>query len=114
MNAPLDRAGTQADRRAAARRPVVLPAKILHLPSRKYAVAETIDVSNGGLMLRVEPSRPLAPGDAIKVAVAWQHSGVMRKDQMLEAKVVRVARVPGQAQAVAVEFAEEVALAQVA
>ncbi|MEL7472672.1 MAG: PilZ domain-containing protein [Planctomycetota bacterium] len=114
-NTGQSRAGHSApDRRREARTPAVRPAKVLHIASRKYAVAETVDISDRGLLLRVEPGRPLHPGDEIKVAIAWQREGVLSADSMQRARVVRVARVPGQAQAVAIELVHSGALARVA
>lgn len=110
--APTDR--SLADRRQHARRPAVLPAKVLHVASRKYAVAETVDISDGGLLLRVEPSRPMTAGDEIEIGVAWQNMGLIPRSRMLRGKVVRVARAPGQAQAVAVQLAQTMPLALVA
>ena len=102
------------DQRTHARRPVVRPARVLHGPSRKYAWAETVNLSPGGALLRVESSRPLSPGDLVHVGIAWTSDPVLKRREMLTARVTRVARAPGPGQAVAVEFAETVQLAAVA
>ncbi len=106
--------GGARDQRSHARRPVVRPARVLHSPSRKYAWAETVNLSPGGALLRVESSRPMSPGDLVHVGIAWTSDPVLKRREMVTARVTRVARAPGLGQAVAVEFAEAVPLAAVA
>ena len=65
-------------------------AKVLCNQSQRFLAAVTEDLSVGGARVRVESQRPFAIGDSVKVGIAWSQSGIIRTDQLIEAKVVRV------------------------
>ncbi|MCA3005898.1 MAG: PilZ domain-containing protein [Phycisphaerales bacterium] len=83
-------ATTPADRRHHPRLSVQRAAKVLCNQSQRFLAAVTEDLSVGGARVRVESQRPFAIGDSVKVGIAWSQSGIIRTDQLIEAKVVRV------------------------
>lgn len=90
---------TPADRRQHPRMAVQRPAKVLCNQSQRFLAAVTEDLSVGGARVRVQSQRPFAIGDSVKVGIAWSQSGIIRTDQLIEAKVVRVDPVLGLADA---------------
>jgi len=78
------------ERRAHERTPLARVCKVYHRPSRRYMAAATIDVSTGGLALRLDRRGRVAPGDLVDVAIAWENAGLVRADSMIPGRVVRV------------------------
>ena len=66
------------------------PAKIFHRGSWRYIAARTRDLSDGGVLLEVPSDRPLAVGDMIDVALGRPGVGVLKGDEFVWARVVRV------------------------
>lgn len=102
------------DRRNHTRTQVQRPCKVYCPATHRYLAGETCDLSATGALVRVDSPRPLAVGEEIKVVVAWDRKAVLPAHAMMTGKVVRIAASIGQHQAVAVRFAQEQALAQVA
>ncbi|MGD9691468.1 MAG: PilZ domain-containing protein [Phycisphaerales bacterium] len=82
----------------------VRPAKVFVPEALRFAPAQTTDLSEGGALLCVDRSRPLAPGDVIEVLVTPKDPGLSTVSEMTRARVVRVTPVDHFQQAVAVEY----------
>jgi len=80
------------------------PCKVYHAPSGRYLAGETCDVSRGGALLRVASLRPLAPGDAVEVFIAWSGGVLLSASDRIHAVVTRVMQVADNQQVVAAEF----------
>lgn len=76
------------EQRGTERSIVVKSAKVFDVRGKRYLPAETLNASDGGLLLVVRGGQ-LEEGAAIEVAVDWQAKGFMRRDQMQAARVVR-------------------------
>ena len=87
------------------------PAKVYHVPSRKYLAAQTCDLSGTGALLRVESPRRLVPGEMVEVLVQWSGRVLLNAGDLVKARVARVLPQAGY-QLVGVEF--EVAVGEVA
>lgn len=99
-----------SERRRHPRYEVSRPCKVHHPSTRRYEPAETLDVAAGGLLMHLDSSRPLAPGDRVEVVVAWDDSVILASDAQIPAKVVRVIDSDEGGQTVACAF-ERAALA---
>jgi hypothetical protein len=82
--------GTGGDRRRHERRAVDQPAKVFHRGSWRYIAARTRDLSDSGVLLELPSDRPVAVGDMIDVALGRSGVGVLRSDEFVWARVVRV------------------------
>ncbi len=102
------------DRRRFERRTLVKPCKVVHEPSGRPVAGRTSNVSDGGALLCVDASRPMAAGDEVSVGVAWDDAALIRSDLLLPARVVRVMAVDRHTQAIAVRFDCAVELAAAA
>jgi c-di-GMP-binding flagellar brake protein YcgR len=102
------------ERRRHSRHSVTHACKIYHRPSRQYLSAQTCDLSNGGVLIRVTSGRPLTVGDHVDIAVDWADRSLVTTDSMLRGRVVRIAGGIGRHQSVALEFQEAHELAAVA
>jgi|GEM_PF-2728837 len=100
------------DRRAYDRMPLVRGVKLLDQKTAKYVPAESTNVSQGGLLLRVPSTRPFAPGDRVEVAVGWGESPVASSLAMSGAVVVRVAAIDHSHQAIALRYDRAEALGE--
>lgn len=78
--------------------------KVFLPAARQYLSAQTRDLSVGGALLEIETDRPLAPGDAVQVAVASTDSPLVRDDAMVHAVVVRADAIGGRRQSIAVRY----------
>lgn len=95
-----------SDRRVEARVPLSCACKVLHEPSGRYWYARARDVSRHGMLLGVESTRALQPGDRLVVHVAWSPRPLLATDQGVIAEVKRVMpRIDG-VQYVGVRFAD--------
>ena len=92
------------ERRKFERTPTVRPCKVRDRRMLLFSPGQTCDVSQGGLLLRVDRARPFAPGDQIDVVVAWSHDALVRGEAMSRATVKRVTPMDCHHQAIAVEF----------
>lgn len=79
-----------ANRRKFERVPMDNPAKVFHRGSWRYIAARTRDISDGGLLLELPADKPVAIGDMVDVAIGRVGVGVLRSDEFVWAKVVRV------------------------
>ncbi|MEY3231799.1 MAG: PilZ domain [Planctomycetota bacterium] len=94
-----------ADRRAETRAPLSCACKVLHEASGRYWYATARDVSRHGMLLGVESTRPLQPGDRVMVHVAWSPTPLLASREGVIAEVKRVMpRIDG-VQYVGVRFA---------
>jgi hypothetical protein len=95
------------ERRRHERREVKRPCKVLHAPTLRYMAALTHDVSPGGAMLELSQHRTLTIGDQVDVLVDWDQTGIVNKQAMLAATVVRVGPREGLRQQIGVAFDRE-------
>lgn len=102
-HAPL---GSSADRRRHVRLDVERPCKVVFPAGRRSLSARTSNVSVTGALLRVDSPRLLSPGETIRLAISWTNAPIIREDQLVSARVVRALGIHGEAQTVAVEFAQ--------
>lgn len=93
------------DRRRAERVTVVRAAKVLNCRSRKYAPAETCNLSQSGALVKLDRTHPISTGDEVQVAIDWSLTpGLISSDELVTGKVVRVAAIDYLSQSVAVRF----------
>lgn len=95
---------TKDERRIAPRHTSVLHAKVFHPTLDRYVPCMTTNVSEGGVLIRIERSRPLMVGDEIRIALDWSQAGLCGNDRMRTAQVVRVTPIDAHHQAVALQF----------
>ncbi len=93
-----------ADRRLAHRIAVDRPAKLRRRAGHQFEQARTLNVSTTGALLEVESLRPVAVGEALAVAVAWDNGPVISAQAFQTAQVVRAERLDDRRQRVAVTF----------
>ena len=95
---------TRDDRRISPRHTSVLHAKLFHPTLDRYVPCMTTNVSEGGVLIRVERSRPLLVGEDVRIALDWSQAGLCGHDRMRHAQVVRVIPIDAHHQAVAMQF----------
>lgn len=98
------------ERRRHERAAVERPCKLLHAPSLRYLSARTRDLSPGGALLELSRQREIAVGDRVDVLVDWAARGLVNRDAMLRATVVRLGERDGDYQRVGVAFDREFAV----
>ncbi len=79
-----------SDRRIEARVPLSCACKVLHEASGRYWHAQARDVSRHGMLLGVESTRALQPGDRLVVHVAWSPRPLLATSEGVIAEVKRV------------------------
>jgi len=99
------------ERRRHPRLTLVRPCKVRDCRTLVFSPGLTSDVSVSGALLRIDRTRPIAPGDELEVAVAWTRDAVLSAQSMVRAKVRRVTPIDHHHQSVAVEFEPRVASA---
>lgn len=99
-------AGSPSDRRRHVRLDVERPCKVVIPAARRALCAHTSNVSVTGALLRVDSPRLLNPGETVRLAISWTNAPIVREDQLVFARVVRALGIVGEAQTVAVEFAQ--------
>lgn len=118
VNFPLpaqSRAATPADRRRHPRQALAKAAKVTDGQGIRFWSAETVDVSDSGLLLAIrgeDGSPGPLPGSWIRVGVAWGGQGFLRESDMTSAKVIRALRAPDGTINVAVELKTAQAVAR--
>lgn len=80
------------DRRRYPRTEIDNPAKIFHRGSWRYIAARTRDISDGGVLLELPADKPVAVGDMVDVAIGRAGVGVLKSDEFVWARVVRVSQ----------------------
>ena len=105
---------TGKDRRRHPRRPLSAACKVRDAEALRYAVAHTLDLSEGGALMSLETARPLIEGQDVSVAIDFEGRAVLTQGQMVEAKVVRAGPVLNRRQTVALSFRVPVAMPGVA
>lgn len=97
------------DRRKYTRHSLSRPCKVYHEATGRYWPAVTWDCSSGGVLVALEATRELSPGDRVVVYIAWSSCGLLSKKDGLVAEVKRcLPRTDGR-QMLGVQFAEEIA-----
>ncbi|MFG0283083.1 MAG: PilZ domain-containing protein [Phycisphaerales bacterium JB039] len=102
---------TRFERRAHDRRDLSRPCKVFLKDALRYAPGTTRNVSDGGALLEVGPSRPLSPGDPVDLLISWTGQAVVRAESMAPARVVRVIESGHDRQLVALSFEKAAAAA---
>lgn len=83
-----------ADRRDTPRVPVVKPAKVFHRGSWKYLPARTRNASVGGVLVEITHAAGFCVGDIVDIAIGRDGSGVLRSEEFVAGRVVRVEQKP--------------------
>lgn len=100
------------DRRRYTRVPCTRPVKLRCASSGKYLAGETVDLSDGGCLLRLDSRVTVQAGQAVRVGIAHRPSiGLIFADDMIEGTIVRRLG-HGDAQHVAISFENSVVLAE--
>lgn len=102
------------DRRRHMRRQSAHCCKLKQAESLRYVTAHTQDLCEGGALLTLETSRPMAEGQDVSIAIDFQGRAVLTQAQMVEAKIVRAGPVLNRLQTVAIAFRVPVAMPGVA
>jgi len=92
------------DRRQHPRMPLVRGCKLLDQKSAKFIPAETANISQGGLMIRVPATRPFSAGDRVEVAVGWGNIPIAASVKMAGATIVRVLDIDHLHQGLAIKY----------
>ncbi|MEK6702192.1 MAG: PilZ domain-containing protein [Planctomycetota bacterium] len=85
---------TPTDRRRHSRTSIARDAKLFHRASWAYITCRTVDASSRGLLVQIKSDRPLAVGDIVDAAVGWTGAPVVRADEFINARVVRIDTTP--------------------
>lgn len=93
-----------SERRAHDRMPLVRGCKLLDQKSAKFIPAETANISQGGLLMRVPAARPFSAGDRVEVAVGWGNIPIAASVKMAAATVVRVLDIDHAHQGLALKY----------
>lgn len=102
------------DRRRHPRRDAVHSCKLLQAESPRPSPAQTSNISAGGALVRLERSRPVRPGERVRVAVETETGPIVSERGMAPARVVRVVPIDAHHQAVALEYERPHEVAQAA
>ncbi|MBL1218082.1 MAG: PilZ domain-containing protein [Planctomycetes bacterium] len=93
------------ERRSEERWVAVKPAKVYDRRADRYFTAQTCNLSQGGALLKIVRSMPIAAGDPLTITIGEAAEGpVVAQDQMVESKVIRVIPMDPYTQAVAVQY----------
>ena len=78
------------DRRRHPRAAVHRPVKLRHGVTGKFISGYSIDLSDGGCLLRLDGGQRLSPGQSVRVGVAdYPNQALILADDMLEGTVLR-------------------------
>ncbi len=77
------------ERRRYPRQQIDRAAKIFHEETLRYAEARACDLSAGGALVEVRAVRAFLPGDRVRIAFDWLGKGVIERQAMLPATIVR-------------------------
>jgi len=100
------------ERRTSERHIEVHTAKVYDQRADKYFPAETCNVSDSGVLLKVNRSMPISAGDVLDVALFEDDNGpVIGHQEMAGSEVVRVVSIDRFTQAIAVRYTVKPALA---
>lgn len=78
------------DRRRHQRAGIARDAKLFHRATWAYIPCRTIDASAQGLLLQIKSDRPVSVGDIVDAAVGWTGEPLVRSEEFINGKVVRV------------------------
>lgn len=106
-----DRTSVSEDRRQHTRLDLARPVKVYLPQARQYVAGATSNVSVGGAMLDLRSNRPLGIGDYVDVGVQWHSAAVLRAEQLVQSRIVRVQTRTDGSQRLAVAFIARQALA---
>lgn len=93
-----------AERRQHPRMPLVRGCKVLDEKSAKFVPAETTNISQGGLLMRVPATRPFSAGDRVEVAVGWGNVPIAASVKMAGGTIVRVLDIDHVHQGLAIRY----------
>ena len=100
------------DRRRHVRVPCDRPVKVRCGVTGKYLGGETVDLSDGGCLMRLDGRISVAAGQSVRVAIARRkHQPLILADDMIEGTIVRRLG-HGDCQHVAVSFENSTVLAE--
>lgn len=100
------------DRRQHPRMPLVRGCKLLDQKSARFIPAETTNISQGGLLMRVPATRPFTAGDRVEVAVGWGNVPIAASIKMAGGVIVRVHDIDHVHQALAIKYDHAEAIAE--
>ncbi|QOJ01272.1 MAG: PilZ domain-containing protein [Phycisphaeraceae bacterium] len=83
------------ERRREPRTPVRRPCKVFHRGTWRYLPGTTADASEHGLLIEAAGGEPPIVGDIVDVAVGWENQPILRTDEFIHGRVVRVGRGAG-------------------
>ncbi len=92
------------DRRQHPRMPLVRGCKLLDQKTARFIPAETSNISQGGLLMRVPASRPFSAGDRVEVAVGWGNIPIAASVKMAGGTIVRVLDIDHVHQGLAISY----------
>ncbi len=83
-----------SDRRKHPRHPLATTVQLYHEPSRRQYPARSVDISDGGMLMYVPASVPVASGHSVRVTIGSHSRPELAElsDRPLDATVVRVDR----------------------
>ena len=93
------------ERRESDRIPLTRPCKVYNPRSQKYATGSTCNLSGGGVMLRLDRALAVEVGDRLYLGLApKRRHRLIRSDEMIEAVVLRAARLTTGEMGLALQF----------
>jgi hypothetical protein len=86
----------ECDRRRSPRLALSRPCKVFEPRSQKYVAGRTCNVSDGGMLVRLDRRLNVEPGDHVYLGVAEKRrQPLLRSSEMVEATVVRAMGIGG-------------------
>ncbi len=93
------------ERRAQPRETAARPCKLYVPRVGRYLPGSTSNLSSGGVLLRLEQSAGVAPGDSVFLGIAMKrHHVILVANEMIEARIVRVMETPEDGVVLAARF----------
>ena len=92
------------ERRQTPRLSVERPCKVQRQSGARCEPGCTLNVSTGGALLEVHSARPIASGERLAVAVAWDQGPLVQRQSMVPSRVVRTTTAGPNRQLIGVRF----------
>jgi len=103
--------GSDEDRRVHPRSAVERPVKLFDTRSGKYHAGSTCDISVGGVLIEMPHTLPCRPGDDVLLGIAQKRrEPLLRRNDMIRAKVVRMMHTENGRLLLAAEFPPHMAM----
>ena len=96
-----------SERRQHERVTITRPCKVFREATQRYLIAQSCDVSEGGVLVHLLSERPLTEGESVRLAIAGTSSGVMRDAELRDGIVVRCVSDLYNLQTVAIRYGQE-------